>query len=56
MNLFDKFKPVFSIDDEMNELLVNIDSKLNDIKIKDKQKENIWLQNQKLDQFILHLQ
>ena len=45
MNLFDKVKPVFNIDDEMNELLVNIDSKLNDIKITDKQKRKykFWL-------------
>ena len=38
MNLFDKVKPVFNIDEEMNELLVNINSKLEDIKITDKQK------------------
>lgn len=56
MNIFDKAKPVFNIDDETNELLAYIDSKLNEIKITDKQKENIWLQNQKLDQFIRHLQ
>ena len=38
MNLFDKIKPIFNIDDEMNKLLSNIDSKLNNIKITDKQK------------------
>ena len=42
MNLFDKVKPVFIIDDEMNELLINTDSKLNDIKISDKQKKKIY--------------
>lgn len=37
MNLFDKVEPAFNIDEEMNELLRNIDFKLNDIKITDKQ-------------------
>ena len=40
MNLLDKVKPIFNIDDEMNELLAYIDSKLNEIKITDKQKRN----------------
>ena len=37
MNLFDKVNPIFNIDEEMNELLNNINLKLNDIKITDKQ-------------------
>lgn len=48
MNLFDKVKPVFNIDDEMNELLVNIDSKLNDIKITDKQKRKYMVTKSKV--------
>ena len=42
MNLFDKVNPIFNIDEEMNELLVNINSKLDDIKITDKQKKKIY--------------
>ena len=48
MNLFDKVEPVFNIDEEMNELLSNIDSKLNDIKITDKQKRKYMVTKSKV--------
>ena len=48
MNLFDKVKPVFKIDGEMNELLVNIDTKLNEIKITDKQKRKYMVTKSKV--------
>ena len=48
MKLFDKVKPIFNIDEEMNELLVNIDSKLNDIKITDKQKRKYMVSKSKV--------
>lgn len=48
MNLFDSVKPIFNIDEEMNELLVNIDSKLNDIKITDKQKRKYMVTKSKV--------
>ena len=48
MNLFDKIKPIFNIDDEMNELLSNINSKLNDIKITDKQKRKYMVTKSKV--------
>ena len=48
MNLFDTVKPVFNIDEEMNKLLVNIDSKLNDIKITDKQKRKYMVTKSKV--------
>lgn len=48
MNLFDKVNPMLNIDDEMNELLVNIDSKLDDIKITDKQKRKYMVTKSKV--------
>lgn len=48
MNLFDKVNPVFNIDEEINELLVNIDSKLDDIKITDKQKRKYMVTKSKV--------
>ena len=48
MNLFDKIKPIFNIDDEMNKLLSNINSKLNDIKITDKQKRKYMVTKSKV--------
>ena len=48
MNLFDKVKPVFNIDDEMNELLAYINFKLNEIKITDKQKRKYMVTKSKV--------
>ena len=48
MNLFDKVNPVFNMDEEINELLVNIDSKLDDIKITDKQKRKYMVTKSKV--------
>ena len=48
MNLFDKVNPIFSIDEEMDELLNNIDLKLNDIKITDKQKRKYMVTKSKV--------
>ena len=48
MNSFDKVEPVFNIDEEMNELLVNINSKLEDIKITDKQKRKYMVTKSKV--------
>ena len=48
MNLFDKVNPIFNIDEEINELLVNIDLKLNDIKITDKQKRKYMVTKSKI--------
>ena len=38
MKSFDKIEPVFNIDEEINNLINDIDLKLNELKIKDKQK------------------
>ena len=48
MNLFDKVNPIFNIDEEMSQLLSNIDSKLNDIKISDKQKRKYMITKSKV--------
>ena len=48
MNLFDKIKPIFNIDDEMNKLLNKINSKLNDIKITDKQRRKYMVTKSKV--------
>ncbi|MBR2712119.1 MAG: Fic family protein [Bacilli bacterium] len=45
---FDKVDPIFNIDEEMNELLNNIDSKINDIKITDKQKRKYMVTKSKV--------
>lgn len=42
MKLFDRIEPIFNVDDEMNSLINEIDKKLNEIKINDKQKESIY--------------
>ena len=47
MNI-DKVNPIFNIDGEMNELLNSIDSKLNDIKITDKQKRKYMVTKSKV--------
>ena len=38
MKLFDKVEPIFYISDEINDMLKEIDLKLSDIEITDKQK------------------
>ena len=48
MSLFDKVEPIFNIDDDMKELLNNIDLKLNDIKISDKQKRKYMVTKSKV--------
>lgn len=48
MKLFDKIEPVFHIDDEMNKLIDNINIKLNDIKINDKQKRKYMVTKSKV--------
>ena len=48
MSLFDKVNPIFNIDEEMNELLNNINLKLNDIKITDKQNRKYMITKSKV--------
>ncbi len=48
MNLFDKVNPIFNLDEEINQLLFNIDSKLNDIKITDKKKRKYMVTKSKV--------
>ena len=48
INLFDKVNPIFNIDEKMNELLNNINLKLNDIKITDKQKRKYMITKSKV--------
>ena len=48
MNLFDEIKPTFHIDDEMTNLLKEIDNKLNDIEINDKQKRKYMISKSKV--------
>ena len=48
MNLFDKVEPVFNIDKDMKDLLYDIDSKLSDIKISDKQKRKYMVSKSKV--------
>ena len=48
MNLFDKVNPIFNIDEDMNEFLNNINLKLNDIKITDKQKRKNMITKSKV--------
>ncbi len=43
MKSFDKIEPVFNIDDEMNNLLMTIELKLNQISITDKQKRKYMI-------------
>ena len=48
MNLFDKIKPVFHIDDEMKKIIEEIDSKLNIIEINDRQKRKYMISKSKV--------
>lgn len=48
MKLFVKVDPVFNIDDEMNYLINEIDKKLNEIKINDKQKRKYMVSKSKV--------
>lgn len=48
MSLFDKFEPVFKVDKYMKNLLNDIDSKLSDIKISDKQKRKYMVTKSKV--------
>ena len=48
MKLFDKINPVFYIDNEMATILKEIDNKLNDIEIKDKQKRKYMISKSKV--------
>ena len=41
MKLFDEIKPVYFIDNEINDILNDINVKLKKINVNDKQKENI---------------
>lgn len=48
MKLFDKINPVFYIDNEMATILKEIDNKLNDIEINDKQKRKYMISKSKV--------
>ena len=48
MSLFDKVEPVFNIDEDMKELINNIDLKLSNIKISDKQKRKYMVTKSKV--------
>ena len=48
MKLFDKINPVFYIDNEMATILKEIDNKLNDIEINDKQKRKYMISKSKI--------
>ena len=48
MKLFDKVEPTFNIDEEMNSLISSINSKLNEIKITDKQKRKYMITKSKV--------
>ena len=48
MNLFDKVEPVFKIDNEMELLINEIDKKLDEIKINDKQKRKYMVSKSKV--------
>ena len=48
MNLFDKVNPLFHIDNEMTTILKEIDNKLNDIEINDKQKRKYMISKSKV--------
>ena len=43
MNLFDEIKPIYYIDDEMNNILQDINKKLNNIKISDRKKRKYMI-------------
>ncbi len=48
MNLFDKVNPLFHIDNEMTAILKEIENKLNDIEINDKQKRKYMISKSKV--------
>ncbi len=48
MNLFDKVSPLFHIDNEMTAILKEIENKLNDIEINDKQKRKYMISKSKV--------
>lgn len=48
MNLFDKIKPIFHIDDEMKKTIEEIDNKLNIIEINDRQKRKYMISKSKV--------
>ena len=48
MKLFDKINPVFYIDNEMTTILNEIDNKLNDIEVNDKQKRKYMISKSKV--------
>lgn len=48
MSLFDKVEPVFNIDEETNDLLSDIDFKIKDIRITDKQKRKYMVTKSKV--------
>ena len=48
MKLFDKINPVFYIDNEMATILKEIDNKLNDIEINDRQKRKYMISKSKV--------
>ena len=48
MKLFDRIEPIFNVDDEMNFLINEIDKKLNEIKINDKQKRKYMVSKSKV--------
>ena len=48
MKLFDKVEPIFYISDEINDMLKEIDLKLSDIEITDKQKRKYMVTKSKV--------
>ena len=48
MKSFDRIEPVFHIDNEMNTLLINIEKKLNEITVTDKQKRKYMVSKSKV--------
>lgn len=48
MNLFDEIKPIYYIDDEMNNILQDINKKLNNIKIGDRKKRKYMISKSKI--------
>ena len=48
MKLFDEIKPIFHIDNEMNNILQDINKKLENININDKQKRKYMISKSKV--------
>ena len=48
MKSFDKIEPIYFIDNDMNNLLVNIDNKLKNIEVNDKQKRKYMVTKSKV--------